>query len=80
VTLTQSDVCELLDAIRAGGDIDVIRKGVDADDLSPTSATRDRDVLGRDLLRPRNLQTEQVSASRTPTPTRARPGLVGGHR
>jgi transposase-like protein len=29
VTLTQSDVCELLDAIRAGGDIDVIRKGVE---------------------------------------------------
>lgn len=29
MTLTQSDVCELLDAIRAGGDIDVIRKGVE---------------------------------------------------
>jgi transposase-like protein len=29
VTLTQSDVNELLDAIRAGGDIDVIRKGVE---------------------------------------------------
>jgi putative transposase len=29
VTLSQSDVCELLDAIRAGGDIDVIRKGVE---------------------------------------------------
>jgi transposase-like protein len=29
VTLTQSDVSELLDAIRAGGDIDVIRKGVE---------------------------------------------------
>ena len=29
VTLTQSDVTELLDAIRAGGDIDVIRKGVE---------------------------------------------------
>jgi putative transposase len=29
VTLTKSDVCELLDAIRAGGDIDVIRKGVE---------------------------------------------------
>lgn len=29
MTLTQSDVIELLDAIRAGGDIDVIRKGVE---------------------------------------------------
>jgi putative transposase len=29
VTLSQSDVNELLDAIRAGGDIDVIRKGVE---------------------------------------------------
>ena len=29
MTLTQSDVTELLDAIRAGGDIDVIRKGVE---------------------------------------------------
>ncbi len=29
MTLTKSDVCELLDAIRAGGDIDVIRKGVE---------------------------------------------------
>jgi putative transposase len=29
VTLTQSDVTELLAAIRAGGDIDVIRKGVE---------------------------------------------------
>ncbi len=28
MTLTQSDVTELLDAIRAGGDIDVIGKGV----------------------------------------------------
>ncbi len=29
MTLVQSDVTELLDAIRAGGDIDVIRKGVE---------------------------------------------------
>jgi hypothetical protein len=29
VTLTKSDVTELLDAIRAGGDIDVIRNGVE---------------------------------------------------
>jgi putative transposase len=29
VTLTKSDVTELLDAIRAGGDIDVICKGVE---------------------------------------------------
>ena len=29
MTLTQSDVYELLEAIRAGGDIDVIRKGVE---------------------------------------------------
>jgi transposase-like protein len=29
VTLTKSDVADLLDAIRAGGDIDVIRKGVE---------------------------------------------------
>jgi putative transposase len=29
VTLTKSDVSELLDAIRAGGDIDVIRRGVE---------------------------------------------------
>jgi putative transposase len=29
VTLTKSDVSELLDALRAGGDIDVVRKGVE---------------------------------------------------
>jgi transposase-like protein len=29
VTLTQSDVNDLLDALRAGGDIDVIRQGVE---------------------------------------------------
>ncbi len=29
MTLTQSDVYSLLDAIRAGGDIDVVRKGVE---------------------------------------------------
>ena len=29
MTLTQSDVTSLLDAIRAGGDIDIIRKGVE---------------------------------------------------
>jgi hypothetical protein len=29
VTLTQFDVSELLEAIRAGGDIDVVRKGVE---------------------------------------------------
>ena len=29
MTLGQSDVNELLDAIRAGGDIDIIRKGVE---------------------------------------------------
>jgi hypothetical protein len=29
VTLTQSDLNELLDAIRAGGDINVVRKGVE---------------------------------------------------
>jgi putative transposase len=29
VTLTQSDVTELLDALRAGGGIDVIRRGVE---------------------------------------------------
>gem|GEM_PF-2950538 len=27
MTLSQSDVCELLEAIRAGGDLDVIRRG-----------------------------------------------------
>ena len=29
MTLTQSDVTNLLDALRAGGDIDIIRKGVE---------------------------------------------------
>ena len=29
MTLTKSDVTDLLDAIRAGGDLDVIRKGVE---------------------------------------------------
>ncbi len=29
MTLTQSDLTCLLDAIRAGGDIDIIRKGVE---------------------------------------------------
>ena len=29
MTLTQSDVTSLLGAIRAGGDIDIIRKGVE---------------------------------------------------
>ena len=29
MTLTKSDVCELLEAVRAGGDIDVVRRGVE---------------------------------------------------
>ena len=29
MTLTKSDVCELLEALRAGGDIDVVRRGVE---------------------------------------------------
>jgi hypothetical protein len=43
VTLGQSDVYELLDAIRAGGDIDIIRKGVEL----VLQALIDADVLGR---------------------------------
>ena len=29
VTITNSDLNELLDAVRAGGDIDVVRRGVE---------------------------------------------------
>ena len=43
VTLGQSAVYELLDAIRAGGDIDIIRKGVEL----VLQALIDADVLGR---------------------------------
>jgi hypothetical protein len=44
VTLTKSDVIDLLDAIRAGGDINVIRKGVELvlQALIDTEATEDR--------------------------------------
>jgi putative transposase len=47
VTLTKSDVTDLLDAIRAGGDVDVIRKGVELvlQALIDAEAT---DVIGAD--------------------------------
>ena len=47
MTLTKSDVIDLLDAIRAGGDIDVIRKGVELvlQALIDTEAT---EVIGAD--------------------------------
>jgi transposase-like protein len=48
VTLTKSDVTELLDAIRAGGDIDVIRKGVELvlQALIEAEATEVIEVIG----------------------------------
>ena len=37
MTLTQFDVTSLLDAIRAGGDIDIIRKGRGARAAGPSA-------------------------------------------
>ncbi len=43
--LTQSDVNELLDAIRAGGDIDVIRKAVELVLQALIARIRARDLV-----------------------------------
>jgi putative transposase len=47
VTLTKSDVTDLLEAIRAGGDIDVIRKGVELV-LQALIDTEVTEVIGAD--------------------------------
>ncbi len=59
MTLTKSDVNALLDAIRAGGDIDVIRKGVelvlqaliDAEATEVVGAERSERAEGRSTWR-----------------------------
>lgn len=59
MTLTKSDVHELLDAIRAGGELDVIRKGVelvlqaliDAEATEVTGADRYERTEGRTTWR-----------------------------
>jgi putative transposase len=63
VTLTQSDVTSLLDAIRAGGDIDIIRKGVELvlQALIDAEAT---EVIGAGPYERSNSRTTQRNGSR----------------
>jgi transposase-like protein len=63
VTLTQSDVHELLDAIRAGGDIDVIRRGVELvlEALIDAEAT---EVIGAGRYERSETRTNQRNGSR----------------
>jgi putative transposase len=63
VTLTQFDVTSLLDAIRAGGDIDVIRKGVELilQALIETEAT---EVIGAQRFERTEGRTAQRNGSR----------------
>jgi len=63
VTLTQSDVTSLLDAIRAGGDIDIIRKGVELvlQALIEAEAT---EVIGAGLFERSDARTNQRNGSR----------------
>ena len=63
MTLTKSDVSQLLDAIRAGGDIDVIRKGVELvlQALIDTEAT---EVIGAGLYERSDTRTNQRNGSR----------------
>ena len=44
MTLYQSDLCELLDTIRAGGDIDVIRQSVELVLQALIEAEADREI------------------------------------
>ena len=71
MTLTQSDVTELLDAIRAGGDIDVIRKGVELvlQALIEAEAT---EVIGASRYERTDTRTTQRNGSRSrPLATKA---------
>ena len=63
MTLTQSDVTSLLDALRAGGDIDIIRKGVELvlQALIETEAT---EVIGADRYERSDARTNQRNGSR----------------
>ena len=63
MTLTQFDVTGLLDAIRAGGDIDVIRKGVELvlQALIETEAT---EVIGAQRYERTEARTAQRNGSR----------------
>ena len=63
MTLTQSDVTSLLDAIRAGGDIDIIRKGVELvlQALIEAEAT---EVIGAGHYQRSDTRTTQRNGSR----------------
>ena len=63
MTLTQSDVTSLLDAIRAGGDIDIIRKGVELvlQALIEAEAT---EVIGAERYERSEARTNQRNGSR----------------
>ncbi len=63
MTLIQSDVTELLDALRAGGDIDVIRKGVELvlQALIEAEAT---EVIGATRYERSDTRTTQRNGSR----------------
>ena len=63
MTLTQSDVTSLLDAIRAGGDIDIIGKGVELvlQALIEAEAT---EVIGADRYERSEARTNQRNGSR----------------
>ena len=49
MTITNSDLNELLDAVRAGGDIDVVRQGVELDAPGPDRRRGHRPDRGRPL-------------------------------
>jgi transposase-like protein len=63
VTLTQSDVTSLLDAIRAGGDIDIIRKGVELVPQAPIEAEA-TEVIGARPYERSDTRTVQRNGSR----------------
>jgi putative transposase len=67
VTLTQLDVNELLDAIRVGGDLDVIRKGVELvlQALIDTEAT---EVIGAGRYERAETRTTQRNGTRDADP------------
>jgi transposase-like protein len=63
VTLTQSDVTSLLDAIRAGGDIDIIRKGVELV-LQALIEAEASEVVGAGRYERSDTRTNQRNGSR----------------
>lgn len=63
MTLTQPDVANLLDAIRAGGDIGIIRKGVELV-LQALLETESTEVVGAGCFERSDARTNQRNGSR----------------